>query len=81
MAFAALQLTPLTAASARQVHDDALRALHYSPEPVVLRTLASSAALLGNADEAAAWRVRLHIAYPSEPGMPSSAAPGAQGAR
>ena len=81
VAFAALQLTPLTAASARQVHDDALRALHYSPEPVVLRTLASSAALLGNADEAAAWRVRLHIAYPSEPGMPSSAAPGAQGAR
>lgn len=80
VAFAALQLTPLTAATAAQVHDDALRALHYSPEPMVLQKLAESAALLGHADEAARWRSRLRIAYPKEPVAPLGATSDAQGA-
>lgn len=66
VAFAAVQVTPLTPATAQQIHDEALRVLHYSPEPAVLRKLAASSDMLGHAQEAQAWRDRLHEAYPQE---------------
>jgi O-antigen ligase len=64
--FAALTLTPVSAATAERVHGLATRMLHYSPEPRVIEPLIESAVLLGRDDEAAFHLQRYRVAYPKD---------------
>jgi hypothetical protein len=62
--FADLTTTELTAENAPQVHTLALDMLHFSPEAQVVELVINSARLLGQADEAAYFRVRYQAAFP-----------------
>jgi O-antigen ligase len=62
--FAALALTPVNAANARDIHALAGRVLHFSPEPGVIEKLIESARLLGDEDEAAAQAARFRASFP-----------------
>lgn len=64
--FAELSLTPVDRAHAASVHAQALRALHFSPEPRVIVKRIESAALLGRNDEAMAEAVRMQRAFPDD---------------
>ncbi|MDP9900226.1 PglL family O-oligosaccharyltransferase [Variovorax ginsengisoli] len=64
--FAELSLTLVDRRNAAEVHAQALRALHFSPEPRVIVKLIDSAVLLGRTDEAMAQAVRLQRAFPED---------------
>ncbi|WP_281398982.1 Wzy polymerase domain-containing protein [Paenacidovorax monticola] len=64
--FARVTTTPVTRANARQMHDQAERLLHFSPEPRVIEPLIESASLLGRDDEVAFHLRRYRIAYPDD---------------
>ena len=64
--FATLTLTPVDRANAAEIHAQALRAMHFSPEPRVLTKLIESAALLGLTDEAMAQADRFRRAFPAD---------------
>ncbi|WP_404300395.1 Wzy polymerase domain-containing protein [Alicycliphilus denitrificans] len=64
--FAQLTSTQVTPANARQMHELALRLLHYSPEPRVIERLIDSARLLGLQDELALHTDRYRRAYPRD---------------
>lgn len=58
-AFAELTLQTVTASNAQAVYAQALRVVHYSPEPRVVQRLIDSARLLGYDEEADHWAARL----------------------
>lgn len=62
--FAELSVTPLTPQTAARVHELALQALHYSPEPRVVEALIESAQSLGRLQEAAHYDALYRAAYP-----------------
>jgi O-antigen ligase len=62
--FAELAVTPLTAATAAQVHALALEMLHYSPEPTVVEKVIESALLLRKEEDAAWYALRYRAAFP-----------------
>ena len=64
--FARLTLTPLTPATARDIHAVALQLLHFAPEPRVVSKLIDSARMLGLDDEAAYYSLRFERAFPVE---------------
>lgn len=64
--FARVTTTPVTRANAQQMHDQAERLLHFSPEPRVIEPLIESASLLGRDDEVAFHLRRYRIAYPDD---------------
>ena len=64
--FAALSLTPLTAATAQWTFDTASGLLHYSPEPRVIEKVIESAVMLGNEPLALAHMARFRAAFPKE---------------
>ncbi|MBC5763640.1 PglL family O-oligosaccharyltransferase [Ramlibacter albus] len=64
--FAELSISDVDARTAQRVHELALGALHYSPEPMVAEKLIESARLLGRADEAAWHAARYRAAFPKE---------------
>lgn len=62
--FATLTSTPLTADNAPAMHALALELLHYSPEPIVIEKLITSAGLLGLSDELPFYAERYRRAFP-----------------
>jgi O-antigen ligase len=64
--FAELTTTPLSASNAAYLHAQALRMLHFSPEPRVLEKAIESAALLGRDDVAVYYLQRYKAAFPRE---------------
>lgn len=64
--FADLSVTPLSRANAVQVHEQAGRMLHYSPEPGVIEKRIESAMLLDRTDDALWHAERYRAAFPAE---------------
>ncbi|GKT23978.1 Wzy polymerase domain-containing protein [Acidovorax sp. SUPP3334] len=64
--FATVTTTPVTAQNAAEIHPQATRLLHYSPEPRVIEAVLASAALLGRQAEVDFHTVRYRVAYPQE---------------
>ncbi len=64
--FAELTTTQLTRANAAHVAVLALRLVHYSPEPRVIKALIESLTLLGRDDEAMVHLARFRAAFPAE---------------
>ncbi len=64
--FAELTTTPLKVDNAADLHAQALRLLHFSPEPRVVEKVIESAVLLGRDDVAAYYLQRYRAAFPKE---------------
>ncbi len=76
--FAELTTTPLTADNAAYLHAQALRLLHFSPEPRVLEKTIESAVMLGRDDVAVYYLQRYRAAFPKEHALwakPAAAGP------
>jgi len=57
---------PVTPQNAAALLPEALRTLHFSPEPRVIKKVIESAALLGNDQVVTEQRVRFKAAFPRE---------------
>lgn len=64
--FAEVTLASTTRANASWMHEEALQALHYSPEPPVIERVVESAEFLGREDEARLHLARYRAAFPRE---------------
>jgi hypothetical protein len=64
VSFAKLTLTAVTSGNAGEIHAQAQKLMHFSPEPRVIVKLIESAELLGFHGEARAEAERFSVAYP-----------------
>lgn len=64
--FAELTVTPLNHENAAWIWENAVRALHYSPEPRVIEKVVESAAMLGHESVAVMHLARFRAAFPGE---------------